>query len=257
MKKSLFLSIALLVSISPSVILCANTKASAPVNQQIDPLVFAAAQGSEEQIKALVGDTKLKYSEQNKVEALAIAIACQNKETVRSLLDLGADPNANIGPANQSYESWATIESLGCLLRAANAVDAKQDGMALERGKDGNVITRTIPKTDTQRAQELARAKEIFELVIGHSKTDLCKKNAAGLDIYTLIQISKAASPHVGGEATVVVNQTIEYIVKKLESELINRKIDPTKLVQEIPAQISRQLKEIEAQNKTKDVKRK
>ena len=199
MKKSLLLSLALAVCTNPTANFCSASQAqTAPM--AIDPLMLAAAQGTGKDVRdAIASNPKAKADEQTMAGALIIAIACQNKDGVRTLLALGANPNVGIEAAGQVGDHWTLTEALSTVVRAAHAVDTKQDGMTLDRDAEGKVITRSVPKSDAQRTQELARAKEIFELVIAHPKTDLSKKNSTGLSVYTLVHISQAVAGEMEG----------------------------------------------------------
>jgi len=248
-KKLLLLSLIAATSFSPSAIVCAAKTATpqTPV-PQIDPLRMAAIQGTGQQIRDLIAKDATLKSEQNMASALVIAIACRNVGGVRTLLELGANPNADISPAGQASDLWAATQAMACFIQAATAVDIKQDGMALDQKADGTVATKSVPKTDEQRARELAEAQEIFDMVVAHTKTDLRKKNSAGMNVYLQASIAQAAMQGVDKAPKTV--EAIQHVTKTLEKELTKRKIKPETLLKDAPQEVTRALKEMETQSK-------
>jgi len=247
MKKLLLLSLVTAIGVA-SPILCATQKAPQAPMPQIDPLRMAAIQATEQQIRELVTkDAKLK-DPQNMASALVIAIACRNVGGVRALLDLGANPNADVGPAGQNGDLWAVTQAMACFIQAATAVDIKQDGIALDQKADGTVATKNVPKTDEQRARELAEAQEIFDMVATHAKTDLRKQNSAGLNIYLQATIAQAALQGLDKAPKTV--EAMRHVTALLESELAKRNIKPETLLKDAPAEVTRALKEMETQGK-------
>jgi len=242
-KKLLLLGLIAAVNCTPPAIICAAKTAPQAPTPQIDPLHMAAIQGTELQIRDLLTKEPTLKDAQNMASALVIAIACSNVGGVRALLDLGANPNTNVGPADQSGELWALIQAMACLIQAATAIDIKQDGIALDQKADGTVATKSVPKTDEQRGRELAEAKEIFDMVVAHPTTDLRKKNSAGMNVYLQASIAQVAIQGVDKAPKTV--ETIQHVTRTLETELIKRSIKPETLLNDAPTEVTRALKEM------------
>jgi len=248
MKKMLLLSLIATAGFNPSASLSATKKAPQAPMPQVDPLRMAAIQGTEGQIRELVTKNAKFKDPQNMASALVIAIACRNVGGVRALLDLGANPNADVGPAGKNGDLWAVTQAMACFIQAATAVDIKQDGIALDQKSDGTVATKSVPKTDEQRTRELAEAQEIFEMVVTHAATDLRKQNSAGLNVYLQATIAQIALRGLDKAPKTV--EAMRHVTALLESELAKRNIKPETLLKDAPAEVTRALKEMETQGK-------
>jgi len=248
MKKLLLLLLAIITGINSSVAIC-TTKAPDTQNPLNNPLFIAAIQGNENQIRELVAnDSTLKANTQNMATALSIAVACHNVGATRALLNLGADPNLGVDSPGMNNGSWAAIEAMACFLKAAVAFDTKESCIAIGQDANGDILTKDIPKTDEQRAQDLISAQKVFEIIVANPKSNLLKKNNAGLSAYVLVCIGQPAIKQLENCPKTI--EAMTCIKQTLERELTKRGIKPETALKDAPQQVTRALKQLEEENK-------
>ena len=213
--------------------------------EQYNKLMAIAERGPAKQLKEQVNAMAwLKPRAQHMTIALRIATECQNKEAIVALLDLGANPNGE-----QPYGlPWAITASMVCVFGVANAIDAGEKLQTPKRNVVESVEANASMETEEVSGEEaLARAKEIFELLVAHSTTDpLCTDNE-GLTLYHMALITRAAVAGLELQNHAETVAAITYVIETLERDFTKRKICPESLLKNPPAQFTQTLAAFEA----------